>query len=494
MPSEDRTDNIKEQKEENEALVHYGNSEISNMQSACERGEGGALEWLEQTRRRISLLDQAGVKLNAILEWNLEAEGIAYASDHERIKKGARSLLHGIPILLKDNIETGDAMHASGGALALADRFADRDSFIAARLRASGAVLCGKTNMTELANFMTENMPNGYSSRGGQVRHAWKADADPSGSSTGSAVAVAAGYVPLAIGTETCGSITSPAAAAGIVALKPTIGWVSRRGIIPIAPSQDVAGPMARTVADCAIAFSIIAGCDIEDPVTGICAGHKIPEIDRRRLNEKDLKGVRLGLFALDDEDKPIQCDAFYKAVKLLESMGAEIIPFSPPKDAARGMITVFIHEFRPSMDAVLRHGTGPVRSMADLAAFNKAHSDVCLRYGQTNIEQALSLERPMLTHEYVQSREIAHQCLEELKNTFALQSLDAVISLEGLIVFPVTGCPALTLPVGIDETKGMPVPITINGLPFSEGKLLTIGAVLEAAIGKDFKPPLPLE
>lgn len=468
-----------------------GRSNILDMQNQCEKGEGGALTWLEQTQQRIAELDQSGPKINAVLEWNPDAEGIAGALDRERKVSGARGPLHGIPVLLKDNIDTGDGMHTSAGTLALADRFAYEDSFVAARLRDAGAVICGKANMTELANFMTEDMPNGYSSRGGKVRHAWKEDGDPWGSSTGSSVAVALGYVPFAIGTETCGSIISPSCAAGVVGLKPTVGSVSRSGIIPIAPSQDVAGPIARTVADCALVYSIIAGYDPEDPVTGLCRGHEIPGIEDCKKYKNGLKGIRLGLFDLDYEDKKVEYPAFLEAIRLLKDLGAEIVPFTPPKGAGKGMDKVLVHEFRPAMDAALRRGTGDVRSMADIAAYNAAHAGVCLRYGQTWIEKALSLPRPMLTSDYIEARQTSHWALGELEKSFSELSIDAVISPFGLVAFPVTGCPSLAIPVGIDETKGLPVSLVFNGLPFTEGELLGIGAALEAALGKDIKPEL---
>jgi amidase len=278
-------------------------------------------------------------------------------------------------------------------------------------------------------------------------------------------------------------SIISPAAAAGVVGLKPTVGSVSRSGIIPIAPSQDVAGPIARTVADCALAYSIIAGYDAEDPVTGLCIGRQIAGLEDCKKYASGLKGVRLGVFNLDMEDQPVQYPAFHEALHTLEALGAEIVPFTPPHDAAKDMIKVLVHEFRPAMDAALRRGTGDVRSMADIAAYNKAHAEECLRYGQTWIEQALALPRPMLTPDYIEARGTARKALKELEQSFEQLSLDAIISLHGLIAFPVTGCPALTLPVGFDETEGIPVPLVLNGLPFSEGKLLAIGAALEAAL-----------
>jgi amidase len=465
-------------------------SVIHAMQRKWEEGGAGPVEWLVQAQRRIAALDREGPGLNAVLEWNPEAEAIAAALAREAKLHGKRGLLHGIPVLIKDNIGTGDGMHTSAGSLALKDRFAQRDSTVALRLRGAGAVICGKTNMTELANFMTDGMPNGYSARGGQVRHAWKAGADPSGSSTGSAVAVAAGYVPLVIGTETCGSIISPSAAAGIVGLKPTVGWVSRSGIIPVAPSQDTAGPMARTVADAALAFSLMAGCDPEDPATGLSLGRPVPGPDCCTLSPDGLKGVRLGLFLLDDEDKPVQKDAFHTAVKLLEGLGAEMVPFSPPKGLGDAMMTILTHEFRPAMDAALRFDEGSVRTLAGIADYNSAHAQECLRYGQTHIQTAIALPRPMLTRDYFIARQAVREGLEAMEKSFAQLRLDAVVSMCGLVAFPVTGCPALTLPVGMDDAEGLPVPLTLNGLPFSEGKLLTIGAALEAVVNRTFTPP----
>lgn len=461
-------------------------SEILTLQREWDAGGAGPSAWLAETQRKIAACDSAGPALNAVLEWNPEAEGIAAALEVEYKREGRRSPLHGIPVLLKDNIGTCDGMHTSAGTLALAGRFAPRDSFVAARLRAAGAVLCGKTNMTELANFMTDNMPSGYSSRGGQVRHAWKEGCDPSGSSTGSAVAVAAGYVRLAIGTETCGSIISPAAAAGIVGLKPTVGRVSRSGILPIAPSQDTAGPMARTVADCALAFAAIAGCDADDPATR--PGGGLQDIGCCRVRPEGLTGLRLGLYPLDGDDQPITQEAFFTAVRHLKSLGAEIVPYTPPRGTGRDMMAVLIHEFRPAMDAALKNDAGPVRSLAAIADYNDAHAAECLLYGQTNVLAALALPRPMLTQDYVNARRTARDALQALEKSIGESGLDAIVSMCGLIAFPVTGCPALTLPVGVED--GLPVPLTLNGLPYSEEKLLAIASALEAAVDGDFRPP----
>lgn len=467
-------------------------SELLTMQRIWRDGGPGPVEWLRETRRKIAALDKSGPCLNAVFEWNPEAEAMAAVLEQEREVKGLRGPLHGVPVLLKDNIDTADGTHTSAGALALADRFALKDAFVAARLRAAGAVLCGKANMTELANYMTDGMPNGYSSRGGQVRHAWKAGEDPSGSSTGPAVAVAAGYVPLAIGTETCGSIISPSGANGVVGLKPTVGWLSRTGIIPIAPSQDTAGPIARTVADCALALTAMAGYDPNDSSTGSARGKPLPGVECCLPRPDGLKGFRIGLYDKDGNDKPIMQAAFYSAVDVLRDLGAEVMPYSPPKGTAAGMGTVFRHEFRPAMDAALRTGTGAVRSLRDIAEYNRAHPEECLRYGQTAIEAALAAEHPMQTTEYFSAREAARDALARLCASFEAQRLDAVASMAGLIAFPVTGSPALTMPVGFDPAAGLPVSMTFNALPFSEGTLFTVAAALEAALGSVLPASLP--
>jgi len=476
-------------------------SEIISMQNRDRNLKDAAVRRIVETQCRIAVLDQAGPHLNAVLEWNPDADGIAAGLDRERAEIGVSGPLHGIPVLLKDNIGTGDAMHTTAGSLALADRYAPADAMVASRLRSAGAVLCGKTNMTELANFMTENMPNGYSSRGGTVRHAWKENGDPSGSSTGSAVAVAAGYVPLAVGTETCGSIISPAIQAGIAALKPTVGWVSRNGIIPISPSQDTAGPMARTVRDCALAFSIMAGYDPADPVTETCIGRSVPGLLDCSAHEGGLAGIRLGIFLQDENGTETKFPAFHAALGILEKLGAELVPFAPPPVDEKDMLEVLLHEFRPAFDATLREDAQSVRTMADLAAFNLQHPASCLQYGQIWIDKALALHRPMLTEAYSDARGRIRTALVELERRFtegnaelsgAKGGLDAVVSPNGLFVFPVTGAPALTFPVGFDESAGIPVPLVLNGLPFSEAKLFGIGAALEDAVRAEWQPVWP--
>jgi amidase len=235
---------------------------IGELQSAMDAARLTASRLTERFLQRVETYDRSGPRLNAVLEVNPDAHQIAEALDRERASRGARGPLHGIPVLLKDNIATADRLHTSAGSLALRDCLAPRDAFLVSRLRAAGAVILGKATMTESANFMTTGMPAGYSSRGGQVKNPYGDTLSPGGSSSGSAAAVAGHLCVVAIGTETSGSILSPATQNSVVGIKPTVGLVSRSGIVPIAASQDTAGPLARTVADAAIVLGALAGVD----------------------------------------------------------------------------------------------------------------------------------------------------------------------------------------------------------------------------------------
>ena len=241
---------------------------IQEAQSRMTSGELTARQLTEMYLARIAEIDQAGPRLNSVIEVNPDALEIADALDRERAERGPRGPLHGIPILLKDNIDTHDRMQTTAGSLALAGHIASQDATVAAKLRAAGAVILGKTNLSEWANFRSTRSTSGWSSRGGQTRNPYALDRNPCGSSSGSGVAVAANLCAAAVGTETDGSIICPSNVNGIVGIKPTLGLVSRAGIIPIAHSQDTAGPMARTVADAALLLAALAGPDPRDPIT----------------------------------------------------------------------------------------------------------------------------------------------------------------------------------------------------------------------------------
>src|SRR5690554_3075466 len=248
---------------------------IQDIQKAFETGELTAKGLVLSYLNRIADYDKEGLTINSVLEINPDALFIAEALDYERLKQGSRGPLHGIPILLKDNINTGDAMHTSAGSLALANSYAGEDAFIVEKLREAGAIILGKANMTEFANFMTAGMPSGYSSRGGQVLNPYNISTPTGGSSAGSGVAVACNFSTVSVGTETSGSILNPSNLSSIVGIKPTVGLISRSGILPLSYSQDTAGPMARTVTDAVLLLNVLLGDDANDSVMGINKGRR---------------------------------------------------------------------------------------------------------------------------------------------------------------------------------------------------------------------------
>src|SRR5713101_919147 len=268
---------------------------ISDLQAAMKSGQETAASLTKKYLHRIANIDRGGPALNAVIELNPEALAIARALDKERKAKGPRGLLHGVPILLKDNLDTGDRMMTTAGSLALLGSLAPRDSFVAQKLRAAGAVILGKTNLSEWANFRSSRSTSGWSGRGGLTRNPYALDRNPSGSSAGSAVAVAANLCAVAIGTETDGSILSPSSVNGIVGIKPTVGLVSRSGIIPIAHSQDTAGPMARTVSDAATRLGVLTGQDPRDSATAESMGKSHRDYTRF-LDLNGLSGARVGV------------------------------------------------------------------------------------------------------------------------------------------------------------------------------------------------------
>ena len=331
---------------------------------------------------RIALIDKSGPKLNSVLELNPDALYIAEAMDRERAKGKLRSPLHGIPILIKDNINTHDKMRTSAGSIALDDNFAPYDATVAKKLRDAGLIIMGKTNMTELANYMSYSMRNGYSSRGGQVINPYNSEGDVWGSSSGSAVAMSANLCALAIGTETDGSIIWPSHMNGTVGLKPTRGLVSRHGIIPICTAQDTAGPMTRCVADAAALLNIIVGEDSEDPSTWC---RDVPEDYTAYLDVNGLRGLRLGLNRgyyedFSEEQKQIAEDAF----QALEKAGATLVS-GTDLPHLRSDAPVLLYEFKMCLNAYL--STNPslrCHTLKDIIDFYGDHPQEGLKYGMS--------------------------------------------------------------------------------------------------------------
>lgn len=465
-------------------------SSISELQKGMDAGELTATALVELFLKQIAAWNHRGPCLNAVLEINPDAWFAAEALDAERKQQGPRGPLHGIPILLKDNIDTGDKMHTSAGSLALANSYATRDSAVAAKLRAAGAILLGKANMTEWANFMTDGMPNGFSSRGGQVLNPYGPGRfDVGGSSSGSAAAVAASFAVAAIGTETSGSILSPSSQNSLVGLKPTVGLISRRGIIPISFSQDTAGPMAKTVEDVAWLLGELVGEDVDDIATLVGRG-KVRRDYSQCLTPDGLHGARLGV-PVDvghEEMSPGQQHLFQTALRALTEAGAELTThLSLSAATVNRQYTVLTYEFKASLNAYLANLSRDVlvHSLAEVLQFNAAHADVALKYGQSRLVASDQVSGCLTEPEYIEARldDLRLSRREGLDVFFTQHGLDAVVfaSTYGAAIGAKAGYPSLTVPAGYEDS-GEPFGITFCGPAFSEATLLKIGYAYEQA------------
>ncbi len=465
---------------------------ILELQEFMERGALSARELVLHYLERIATHDHDGAAINSVLELNPDALAIADALDVERRISGSRGSLHGIPILLKDNIDTGDNMHTSAGSVALAESYAPEDSAAAARLRQAGAVLLGKTNMTEWANFIAEDMPNGYSSRGKQVLNPYGPGRfDVGGSSSGSGAAVASGFAAAAIGTETSGSILSPASANSVVGIKPTVGLVSRYGIIPISHSQDTAGPMAKSVADAAILLGFLAGVDERDPATranvsGACRNY------RQFLDPDGLAGARIGVlrpryFADLAED---QLAIFERAKTVLIGAGAVIVdPVSLPEEEGGGGYEVLTYEFKAALNAYLRRLAPrvPVHTLAELIAYNGQHAAVALRHGQALFERSEETSGTLTESSYIRARLADLRRSRERGIDYALieHQLDALLSPGnfGAALPAKAGYPSICVPGGY-TSAGEPFGITFTGTAYAEPTLIRLAFAFERLTG----------
>jgi amidase len=469
---------------------------IDQIQEAMETDVLTAKELVLLYLDRIATYNKNGISINAVLEVNPDALQIAEALDAERKLSGPRGPLHGIPVLLKDNIDTGDKLHTSAGSLALKDSYAYRDAFVAEQLREAGAIILGKTNMTEWANFMAENMPTGYSSRGGQALNPYgPGKFEVGGSSAGSGAAIAANFATVAIGTETSGSILSPASRNSIVGIKPTVGLVSRTGIIPIAHTQDTAGPMTRTVKDAAILLNAISGTDEEDAATA----KNIIDYDYTDfLLEDGLRGKRIGIARtgyfdyLSDEEKA----RMEEAISVLKERGATVIDsVEIPSSKEKWDYNVLVYEFKADLNAYLKNIDPAIgiRSLADVIKFNENNAEATLRYGQKVLLESEQTSGTLTEPEYLLSLEKDQYLSIEEGIDFTLDEHDL-----DCIVFPnnfgagipaKAGYPSITVPAGYSSDNG-PVGITFTGTAFNEPVLIEVAYAYEQAT-KLRKPPV---
>src|SRR6185503_5068635 len=354
--------------------------------------------------KRIDQIDKDGPKLNSVIELNPDALSIADAMDKERAAGKVRGPLHGIPVLIKDNITTGDKMHTTAGALAIADNVMKQDAFIIQKLRDAGAVLLGKTNLSEWANFRSTHATSAWSSRGGQTKCPYILDRNPSGSSAGSGTAASANLCAIAIGTETDGSIVSPSSVNGLVGIKPTVGLWSRAAIIPISKTQDTAGPMARSVRDAAILLGALAGEDPNDPYTAASKGKT--EADYTKFLDADgLKGKRIGV-EKDGLKVSAQMDPIFKeAIDLLKSKGATIVEVELYKEL-KGLgnfdFTVLLYEFKDGLNQYLAKANSKVKSLADVIAFNKEHETTAMPFFKQETLELAQAKKGLDEKEYL--------------------------------------------------------------------------------------------
>ena len=480
----------------------YLDASVAALQSKMAAGRLTARTLVAAYLARIDAIDRKGARLNAIIELNPDALALAAERDRERKAGQLRGPLHGVPVLVKDNIATRDRMSTSAGSLALANVPVPRDAFVVTRLRDAGAVILGKTNLSEWANFRSTRSTSGWSARGGLTRNPYALDRSASGSSSGSGAAIAANLATIAVGTETDGSITSPASKCGLVGIKPTVGLVSRDGIVPIAASMDTAGPMTRTVADAAVLLSVLAGTDARDAATRDAASRGGGDYTRF-LEADGLRGARLGVARgyAGMNDRVIAL--LDRAVAELKALGAEVVdPVSLPARAsyAEAELEVLLHEFKAGLASYLAEfaAAAPIRNIAELIAFNERERQREMPYfGQELLMMAQArgdLDSATYRDALAKARRVTRD--EGIDKTLAEHKLDALIaptggpawlidlvngdSHAGGFTSPaaVAGAPHITVPMG--AIAGLPVGLSFVGAAWSEPQLLKLAYAYE--------------
>jgi amidase len=449
---------------------------------------------------RIESLDKAGPRLNAVIEINPDALTIADELDRERKAGKVRGPLHGIPVLIKDNINTADRMMTTAGSIALAGHIAARDAFIVSRLRAAGAVLLGKTNLSEWANFRSTRSSSGWSSRGGQTRNPYVLERNPCGSSSGSGTAVSSNLCCVAIGTETNGSIACPSSINGVVGIKPTVGLWSRFGIIPISHTQDTAGPMTRTVTDAAIVLGLLAGSDPQDPVTATSEG-KTAEDYTKFLDGKALQGKRIGVEKSYLKVHEAVDALFQKAIMQLKQAGAEVveIDFLARIKIEGAEYKLLQYEFKDGLNKYLSSSSARVRSLKELIAFNKENEQEAMPFFKQEILEASEERSDLESKEY---KEVLAKVLSVRKiidDTMREFKLDVICgpangpswctdlingdSFTGYGMYSpaaMAGYPHITVPMGF--VFDLPVGLTFFAGAFQEPLLVGVGYAYEQA------------
>jgi amidase len=477
---------------------------IAELQKGVASGKYTARSLTEKYLARIEQIDRHGPSVSSVIEVNPEALAIAESLDKSRKAKSSTGPLYGIPVLIKDNIDTADKMQTTAGSLALLGSRPSRDSFVAQKLREAGAVILGKTNLSEWANIRSSHSISGWSGRGGLTRNPYALDRNPCGSSSGSGAAVAASFCALAVGTETDGSVVCPSSANGLVGIKPTLGMISRSGIIPIAHSQDTAGPMARTVRDAAILLSALAGADPRDPATAAGAG-KIETDYTRFLDPNGLKGARIGIarkyFGFSDSVD----DLMNAVMDEMKRQGAILV--DPADLDSHGKFddtefTVLLYELKADLNTYLAgRPEAHVHSLKDIIEFNERNKNQEMPYFAQDTFIKAEEKGPLISKEYLDALEANHRLsrAEGIDGVMDKFHVDAIMAPTGSPAWltdlvngdhsgggssnaaAVAGYPDITVPAGF--ISGLPVGVSFFGRAWSEPVLLKIAYGFEQAI-----------
>ena len=488
----------------------FNEATIDELQARMAAGKLTSVGLTQAYLDRIAALDKAGPKLNSVIELNPDALVIARQMDEERSTGKPRGPLHGIPILIKDNIDTGDRMQTTAGSLAMLGNVAQRDAFIVEKLRQAGAVLLGKTNLSEWANFRSTASCSGWSSRGGQTKMPYVLSHNPCGSSSGTGAAVAANLCAAGIGTETDGSITCPASVNALVGIKPTVGLWSRSGIIPISATQDTAGPMARTVKDAAILLGICAGPDPRDPVTLNNREKALPDYTSA-LDTKGLQGKRIGV-DLKRRSKFHQLSFLLdKALEQIKTLGAEIVEVDYVEaidKLGEYEVKILQHECKEGLNQYLASANAKVKTMAEVIAFNRANEDKAMPFFKQeqfeNCEKTEGLQAAAYREALVKGRDASRAILTEVMQSNRLDALAgitmgpacAIDMLYGdrysadFLTQPaaMAGYPHISVPMG--QMFALPVGLSLFGTPYSEANLIRMAYAFEQATGHR-QPPM---
>ncbi|MBK8952171.1 MAG: amidase [Chitinophagaceae bacterium] len=475
---------------------------ISSLQEKMATGTFTSEQITQLYLARIAAIDKSGPKLNSVIEINPDAVSIAKKMDEERKAGKLRGPMHGIPVLIKDNIDTADKMQTTAGSLAMEGHIAASDAFVVKQLRKAGAVIMGKTNLSEWANFRSSHSSSGWSSRGGQTKNPYILDHNPCGSSSGSGAAVSSNLCVVAVGTETDGSVTCPASVNGIAGLKPTVGLISRSGIIPISATQDTAGPMGRTVKDIAILLGAMTGIDAADGITRESEGKVQPDYTKY-LDANGLKGKRIGIDKKTQGSNKFMLALMDKTVELLKKQGAEIIDIEYSEKINKlgdAEFELLKFEFKDGLNKYLAATNAKVKTLKDVIEFNKANEDKAMPYFKQELLEASEEKKGLDSKEYKEAFQKSHlHSRKIIDGVIQENKLDAIC---GLTMSPgcsidvmygdkwgdvslttpaaITGYPHITVPGGF--VYGLPVGISFFGTAWSEPTLFTIAYACEQA------------